>query len=118
MTDYGLIKNELAVLLQCDSELMDKYDAYIKNSAAAVYSLLKNQQDEDDLRIVHLCAAKAYYQIALTEDAGDGIASFKAGDVSYTKNASYADNAEKLLVYAQKNCREMIKGEGFAFKAV
>lgn len=118
MTDYSLVKDELMTALHCDAFQLEEYESYIKNAVASVQSILKNTEDENDIRVVHLCAMQVYYQIVLTEDAGDAITSFKAGDVSYTKDASSVVRAKNLLDLAMSNCSDLVKNNGFAFKAV
>lgn len=68
--------------------------------------------------IIRFCAVKAYYQIVLADNEDDGITSFKAGDVSYTKDSSSAERAEKMLKLAMRDCGELIKNSSFSFKAV
>lgn len=118
MTDYGLVKQELMKVLHCDEAQVDEYDSYINNAVASVAAVIKNSEDDNDIRIINLCAMKAYYQIVLTDDADDGIISFKAGDVSYTRDACSVTRAKALLDLALSNCADLVKSEGFAFRAV
>lgn len=117
MTDYSLVENELMKALNCDNEQINEYESYINNAIASVASLLKNPQDENDARIVNLCAMRAYYQIILMSD-NDDITSFKAGDVSYTKDTSSVSRARALLDFALESCSDLVQNNGFAFKAV
>ncbi len=117
MTDYTLIKQELLRLLDCSEDEVEQYMPYMENAAASIMSTLKNHEDENDSRIVNLCAVTAYYQIVLSRQ-DDGIVSFKAGDVSYTRENNQAENAYKLLKAAQKDCAALVNESGFAFKAV
>lgn len=117
MTDYTLIKQELSKLLGCSESEAQQYMPYAENAAASVMATLKDTEYENDGRIVNLCAVTAYYQIVLSRQ-DDGIVSFKAGDVSYTKENNQAENAYKLLKAAQKDCAALVNESGFAFKAV
>lgn len=118
MTDLSLVKNELYKVLNCDEAQILEYEGYINNAVICVNSLLKNSENENDIRIVNLCAMKAYYQIALTNCDDDGITSFKAGDISYTKDMSSVTKARELLNLAISDCGDLISRRGFAFKAV
>ena len=117
MTDYSLVKNELMKALNYDDEQINKYESYINNAIACVASQLKNPEDENDARIVNLCAMRAYYQIILISD-NDDITSFKAGDVSYTKDTSSVSRAKALFDMALDSCNDLVQSSGFAFKAV
>lgn len=118
MTDNSLVKNELADIMHCEAKQLERYEAYINNAVLSTASLLKDVQDENDSRIIRFCAVKAYYQIVLADNEDDGITSFKAGDVSYTKDSSSAERAEKMLKLAMRDCGELIKNSSFSFKAV
>ncbi len=117
MTDYSLVENELMKALNCDDEQINEYESYINNAIACVASQLKNPQAENDARIVNLCAMRAYYQIILISD-NDDLISFKAGDVSYTRDTSSVSRARTLLDLALKSCSDLVQNNGFAFKAV
>ncbi|MGN1202224.1 MAG: hypothetical protein ACI4RF_02940 [Eubacterium sp.] len=118
MTDYDLVQNELIKILHCDEAQLEEYQPYINNAIAGLSSVLKSAEDEDDVRIVNLCAVKAYYQIILTSDAEDGIVSFTAGDVSYKKDSSAVEKAKALVDMAMDNCCDLVQSGSFAFKAV
>lgn len=117
MTDYSLVKNELMNIMHCDKHTLEPYEPLVNNAVLSIASLLRDAQCENDSRIVRLCAVKAYYQIILS-DSDDGITSFKAGDVSYTKDLSSAERAEKMLRLAMKDCSNLIKSSSFSFRAV
>lgn len=117
MTDCTLIKNDLMLIMGIDSEEADKYDSFIVNAASFVSSVLSRAEQENDGRIVRLCAAKAYPLIMLSAQ-GDDIVSFKAGDISYTRSAGSLDNAKELYAIALEDCGGLIEGGSFAFKAV
>ena len=118
MTDCSLVKNELACIMNCGEEELEQYMPYINNSVSYVSSVMKNADDENDARIIHLCAVRAFYCILLTQSTSDGITSFKAGDVSYTMDMSALKGARVLLDMAVQSCSNLIKTEGFAFEAV
>lgn len=119
MTDYSSVKNELMLVLNCDEEQADEYGVIINNAIACVQDILKDSEYENDTRIVHLCAVKAYYRISLLRDAdSQGVKSFKAGDVSYTADTSSAEVAKRLLEDALADCSRLIKRENFTFRVV
>lgn len=118
MTDYSLVKEQLKNLLHCDDSQAEEYEIYISNAVSCVMPLLKNQEDENDGRVVFLCAAKAYYQINLAEFSTDGVTSFKAGDVSFEKDMSALTNAKELYKTALDDCTAVLDTDAFAFRTV
>lgn len=118
MTDYGLIKNELMLIMDIDENEAGKYDRYIENAAQSVSSSLIQSEYENDYRVVHLCAVKVYYQLVLMQKTDDSITSFKAGDVSYTKDSSFNMQARELLSLALQDCRGIVSDSGFAFEVM
>ncbi len=118
MTDYGLIKNELMLIMDIDEDEVQKYSRYIENAAKSVNSLLTDGDYEQDSRVVHLCAVTVYYRLVLMQKTDDSITSFKAGDVSYTKDGSLSGQARELLSLALQDCRGLVKDCGFAFEVV
>ncbi|MDE5985390.1 MAG: hypothetical protein K2H13_09070 [Eubacterium sp.] len=117
MTDYSLVENELVHILHCDAEKLGEYESYINNAVACISSHLKDIKNENDSRVVRLCAAKAYYQIVLSNNEDD-ITSFKAGDVSYTRSLSSVTRAMAILDAAKSDCSALIKSSSFSFVAV
>lgn len=118
MTDYSLVKEQLKKLMDCDDSQAQSYESYINNAISCVTPSLINQEDENDVRIVFLCAAKACYQINLTKFSNDDITSFKAGDVSYERDTSSLPNAKTLYEMALNDCASMIDKDPFAFRTV
>lgn len=116
MINIDPVIKELSVLLKTDEDEAAKYSGIAENAVRSVEQLLKDDESTEDNRIIYLCAVKAFYHIALSEK--DDICSFSAGDISYSKNSSAADNAEKLLNDAVNGCRALLRSTGFAFKAV
>lgn len=119
MIDESLVKEEIVSISSFDGEQVEKYKNIILSAVSCVESLLKDKKSGRDVRIIHLCAVKAYYQIVLMEQNNDGVTSFSAGDVSYSVDTSSADRARALLDIALSECRElMVSSSSFAFKAV
>ena len=116
MANINTVIKELSVLLGIDEEDTVKYSSITENAVKSIEQLLKNDESIQNNRIVYLCAVKAFYRIVLSEK--DDICSFSAGDISYSKNSSAIENAEKLLKDAFKDGRDLLKDTVFAFKVV
>lgn len=119
MTDYGNVKNELMLIMNCTEEEINPYEIYVQSAVEYVSGLLKSPDCENRADVVYLCAAKAFYLISLVKEAGNSeIKSFKAGDVSYTVGNSQLSAAEKILSIAVSDCRNLLVNDSFVFKAV
>lgn len=121
MTDLTLIKDELSSVMKLDDSEIEDSEQIITAAAQYIFSVLKNKENENDSSIVHLCAARAYYQILLISQRDD-ITSFKAGDVSFSRASSDLENAQRLYELALEQSSELLNSSGstnaFAFKAV
>lgn len=119
MADLSLIQYELKNVMGMSEEETRRFEPIIKSASAYIEKLLISYAERNTVPAVHLCAARAYYQILLLKQEEE-VTSFKAGDVSYTRASSALDNARKLYESALQQCSGMIKnGEtGFAFKVV
>lgn len=118
MTDYSLVKEQLKALINCDEEQAQSYECYINNAISCITPCLKSTLDENDARVVLLCAVKAYYQISLTDASGDDITSFKAGDVSFERDTSALPKIKALYDMALEDCAPLLSRDGFAFRTV
>jgi hypothetical protein len=116
MTDCSKVQNELMILLDFSQEDIEKYDSLIDYAVNCVKPLIKSESDENDVRIIHLCAIKAYYQIVLLQD--EGVNSFSAGEVSYSVDTSTVSNIKLLLKDALLDCKDLINISDFAFEVV
>lgn len=123
MTDLNLIKNELKAIMNCTDDEIEKYNSLIEGTASYVASLLSDLENENSSQIVYLCASRVYYQILLINQSDD-VTSFKAGDVSFTRDTSALENSKDLYNLALEQCRDFIADnnklskDNFAFKAV
>lgn len=117
MTDYNAVKNELCVLTEYESEQLDKYNGIIESICDSVFSQVKSLDDKADKRVIHLAAAKCYYQILLLNQS-ESLTSFKAGDISYTMSSASVEGARELYYQAVKDCADLMKKDSFAFEAV
>lgn len=118
MTEYSLVEKQLQSITNCDESQLENYRNFIENAISCIAPLLKNEEDENDSRIVYLCAAKAYYRIVLTQSSEGGIVSFKAGDVSYETDASSLPRAKELYETALDDCSAILDSDGFVFRTV
>lgn len=116
MTDCSLVRQELKSLLKLTDEDIINYDSLILCAVNWVKSLIKQEQNENDALIVHLCTVKAYYQISLIQN--DGISSFSAGEISFSADNNSFTGAKKMLEDALSSCSHLITDSSFAFKAV
>lgn len=118
MTDLELIRKDFAMLSGITEDEAAAYDALIKKEAEYISAVLCSGEDENDSRIVYLCAAKALYESALINQS-ECVSSFSAGDVSYSVDpTSIAERAKALYDSAMSECAALIKSGTFAFKAV
>lgn len=122
MTDLTLIKNELISVMKLEDSDIEDNEQIISACAQYVFSILKNAENENDASIVHLCAARSYYQILLISQSDD-VTSFKSGDVSFSRASSDLENAQRLYELALEQCSALLNPSGsnataFAFKAV
>lgn len=118
MTDYNLVRSRMLNDFHYSEEELDGYSSFLNHAIAGVHSIIKDDKYSDDTRIVNLCAIKAHYQIILTSEAQDDISSFKAGDISYTRDASGASRVKSLLDSAMHDCSDLVVSGRFSFKAV
>jgi hypothetical protein len=119
MTDYNLVAQQLTSILGCDEEKTQGYENQINSSIEYINSILANSENENDVRIVNLCAVNTAVKIKLAENFSDeSVMSFSAGDVSFSKDTSSFDNLSQLLKIAYIECKSLICDNGFSFKAV
>ncbi len=119
MTDYSSVKSKLLLLLGDEAEGEGtEYDGFVHNAVDCI-SPTVDEELQNDERVIFYCAARALYDLRLVESMGaDYVTSFKAGDVSFTRDSSVLEGAEKLLETARAQCSGIIGDGGFSFKAV
>ena len=116
MTDSSLVKKELKALLSLSDDELDNYESLIEYAVHCVVPIIKDGVDENDARIIHLCAVRVYYHLVLMQN--DFISSFSAGEVSYSTDTSLPSRAKALLDDATRSCSDLINGSDFAFRVV
>lgn len=119
MTEYSLVAKQLQEITNWSDEQLENQKGSIENAISCIAPMLKNSEDENDSRVVYLCAVKAYYRTVLADtDEDDGIVSFKSGDVSYERDASSLQRVKELYESAFDDCRFLLDCDGFAFRTV
>lgn len=127
MIDTELVKKTVALMGSFDEDEIEKYKPFISSAALSVASLLNDEGDENDARVIQLAAAKAYNAICCIAERAESITSFTAGDITIKQNSDIKDFAEEALDYAAEDCRTLLKpaaaqemneNNGFAFLGV
>ena len=119
MTDYNSVAAQVSAVSGLSEEQLQAYSADINSAIEYGNSLLKDEKDENDVRVINLCAVYAAMKIALITEINSGdILSFSAGDVSFTKDASSAERLKLLFSIAMQECSGLLSDGGFSFRAV
>ncbi len=118
MIDTKLVEESLKAIGDFEDGFEQKYSSLIKSSAVAVFELLKDGVDENDPRVIHFAAAKAFFAISNSASFSDGVTSFSASGISITEKLDFAKNAKEILQNAKADCRCLILDDGFAFLGV
>lgn len=81
---------------------------------------LRENADPDDIRIAQAAAALTFYRIVMRNAAdGEGLSSFKAGDVTVTHSpAASIEIAVRLRDEALAAAADLIKDDNFLFRQV
>ncbi len=108
------VKKAVSDLTGLSESELEGYGLIIENAAQAVKDMLTDSESDKGIM---LTAAKAAYEISLYK-YGDGVTSFKAGDVSFSMNGEAVKNAERAYENALSDCRDIIKDSGFVFRSV
>lgn len=117
------IKQFVCLLGGYDKTELEKYLFLIENVCERIRAQLCSACDESDpsvgARLNYLAACRVCYEISLTADAsGDNVTSFKAGDISVSKDANLSSGARKLLENAENMCSSLLRDSAFAFREV
>ncbi len=104
------VKSCLKLFGDYSDEELEKYDVMIEEAAESV-------KDETE-KAAMLAAARLNYKLALINGSGDGVTSFKAGDVSITQNDNSVEYAKSLFEQIAADCPELSDDSGFAFRTV
>ncbi len=119
MISYEEVKGCLLSITQTDSETLESKRALVENAIGYVEKLTKGYSEEDKERVVLLAAARANYYITLLDSNENGITSFKAGDVAFTKGkGSAAESAKAFYESTLAESADLVKSEDFVFKTV
>lgn len=112
MINSGYVKARVKSIFSLNNDEIKECDTYIEYAVKCVSPMIKDNVDENDIRIVHLCALKAYYYYSLMRD--DSISSFSAGEVSYTLNTDISSKLEALIEDAAVSCKDLLKHDNSA----
>lgn len=88
VTAWNVLKR-LEHFIEIDSDKKDKALSICVVNLEKVFSILDENSDKDDCRITEAAAAMSFYDYAVksASESSDFITSFKAGDVSVSKNS-------------------------------
>lgn len=112
---------ERFLLISDLSQTDEKISALCRASTDRIQSILSENADEDDDRVINAAACDAFYQWTLIERATDGdyIKSFRAGDITVESDGKeLTDAAMKLKKEAFDALAGLIADNGFYFGEV
>ena len=113
------VKECLEAITQLDSGEIERKHALIENAVCFVEGLIPEFEEKDRQRVVMLAAARANYYFALLNSSENGISSFKAGDVAFTKAGSgMVESARAFYESALSESTDLISRNGFIFRTV
>ena len=119
MISYEEVKACLLSITHTDSETLESKRTLIENAISFVEKLTRGYTGDDRDRVILLAAARANYYITLLDSDENGITSFKAGDVSFTKGkGSAAESAKAFYESTLAESADLVKSTDFVFKAV
>lgn len=116
MINTERVKAVLSTLSSKDADELEQFLPIIKNAISVVSNLVLDDAHGDE-QAEYLAAAKANYDICLIADC-DGVTSFSAGNVSFSKTAQSTISAKQFLDEAMKNASSIINDNSFAFLGV
>lgn len=112
MADITEIKRELQKIAALTEEELLRYETLIEAAADSVIG-------EAPSHAALIAAARVNYQIALLQKSGDGVSSFKAGEVSISEtNSSGIEAAKAFLTAVEAQYSNRAAKDGFAFRSV
>ncbi len=119
MISYEEVKTCLLSITQADSEELESKRTLIENAICYVEKITKDYTEEDKSRVILLAAARANYYIALLDGNENGITSFKAGDVSFSKGkSSLSESAKTFYESTLAESADLVKSGDFVFRTV
>lgn len=118
MIDINKVKGIVKIIGDFTDEDLDKYSVIIENTVDSVSATLVDGVDTDDSRVVYLAATRVNLEIALCQHSGDGVTSFKAGDISITESNDALNYAKLLFNNAKSDCAGLLIDDSFAFLGV
>lgn len=119
MIDIENVKDTMKAIGDYDDSVLSEKEIVIENAISYIESLLSSSKDDVLQRAVMLAAARANYLFTLLNSNEAGISSFKAGDVSFTKQGnSLIDIARAFYENTLSDNADIIKDSCFDFRCV
>lgn len=117
MINIDKVKAIVKSLGDYDDDQMQRYESIILTSIQCAERQIKDEKNHSSEPVEMFAAAMANYQIA-TVNTGDGVTSFKAGDVTVKQSADGIKNAKLLFDEAKSNVADLLYDNSFAFLGV
>ncbi len=97
MIDRGEILRCFCLLSGFSPEEGQEYASFIETAAADLEKRLRAGADDSDQRLCYAAAAAAYYRYCLMDATRQGGSTFKAGDVSVSRQSGEAIESARAL---------------------
>ena len=113
------VKDCLEAITQLEIAELERKEALIENAVCFVDGLIPEYEEKDKPRVIMLAAARANYYFSLLNSSENGISSFKAGDVAFTKaGESLVESAKAFYESTLSESTDLISSNGFVFETV
>lgn len=114
MTPFTIL-GRLRLMTELDDDAAREALPHCQAAMEQVLAMLRPLCDRKDPRLAQAAAAIALCMLLMQNEKGeDGVASFKAGDISVTKTQKdRLANAERLKKAALEDIRELLRDTGF-----
>ena len=110
------VKNAIKGISQLTDGDLEGKTALIENAIGYTEKIAKGYSQEDKPRVIMLAAARSYYYLVLLNSNENGISSFRAGDVSFTKeSSSLAQSAKEFYESTLSECSDLVS-DGVVFR--
>lgn len=119
MTKWNVLEN-LKRLMPMEEEVIEKALPICSQCLEEIRENLRDDADENDKRIAVAAAGLAYYQLMIASiSADDAVTSFRAGDVTVSKNpVAIMETAANIRDEALARAVPVLKDRDFLFRQV
>ena len=119
MTKWNVLEN-LKRLMPMEEETVEKALPICTQCLEEIRENLRDDADENDKRIAVAAAGLAYYQMMIASiSANDAVTSFRAGDVTVSKNpVAIMETAANIRNEALARAVPILKDRDFLFRQV